>query len=95
MLDDTRYAAVLAAINEIRAELDLPGISEIPKGRCGNPFHCPVANALDAVRTGVTSREWWDKLDQPHDLPPVLREFITDFDAKRIPELIADEPSLD
>lgn len=81
----------LAAINGVRAELDLPPLDAIPRGHRDRSDDCPVARALSRpgkqARVGPT---WWRTMyGQPRrPLPPVLYRFIGAFDNGDYPDLI-------
>ena len=95
-MDKRRYARVLRDLNELRAQLGLEPITEIPKGDCLDPWTCPIGRVIEA-RSGfrsVVTDGWYE---EPHfnQFSDVLRDFVHDFDAGLFPELISiDEPAL-
>jgi hypothetical protein len=83
---------VLAEVNRLRADDDLPPLTALPCGHPGSAFGCPVARALD-VMSVVPSRNhdgYYRKglFDDPVELPRVLNDFAEAFDAGRYPDLV-------
>jgi hypothetical protein len=92
-------AEVLAEVNRIRGERNMPPLNELPKGVPGNPDSCPIANAL---RNGSRARVypapgpsdddsgWFYFGDEPsRPLPSPLGRFARAFDRGAFPDFEA------
>ena len=95
-------AAVLGWVNHARRAVDLPPLSQLPKGIPGDVGHCPLAKAVPGLEVHSTycvavSRQarwlaggWGAELgpDGRFQLPPPLAAFVHAFDAGFYPELV-------
>lgn len=87
---------VLDAVNQLRDDIGLDELGDIPAGYLWAPDSCPLARALSTTerRARVSGCEvTWLYGPFPHrrvttTLPATLREFRYNFDEGRYPELI-------
>lgn len=98
---DTRTATearVLAWCNEVRAELGLEPRDALVPGVCDHVNRCVVANTIGAdspLKVCVSEDSFcaWGRTPRPicdRKPPPIVRDFIEDFDAGCYPYLIAE-----
>lgn len=86
-------ADVIAEVNRLRAERDLPPLNEMPKGVPGNPDCCPVACAIEGwaslptLYPGETYNETSEgSVGVP--TPRLVERFMAAFDRGAYPDLI-------
>lgn len=89
--------AALRDINAIRAEFMLPPLSELPKGRTASARDCVIARALREGATDMAvvsvNSDTFTFSDKGTIVARAntraMRELVKDFDAHKLPELIA------
>jgi hypothetical protein len=88
---DYTLGDVLREINELRFyEGSLPPLERLPKGLCKRTSRCVIARCFRNSITDGTTLYWTQEIE----LPPIIREFITDFDNGHWPSLIEYRPPL-
>ena len=81
-------ADVLAEVNRLRAERDLPPLDEMPKGERFASFSCPLAHAVEG-QVGPMFM-WPFGARDSMGTPSLFYAFARAFDKGEYPELIAD-----
>lgn len=84
-------ADVLAEVNRLRAERDLPPLDAMPKGERQAAFSCPIAKACGKDGSASDRELWFDGIGGTDRIatPRVIRDFLDAFDAGLYPELVA------
>lgn len=84
--DEELKEGTLKWCNEIRAETNKEPITELPKGKLGDPKTCPCGTATGTLVNLVTFRYHPD--DNAKPLPQVVIDFVNRFDGGYFPELV-------
>ena len=89
----TLIEEVLQEVNQIRANAGLEALLNLPRGVIGTTSTCPLARALQDVRSGLcigahNAYVWgFAPYEELFDLSPNMQLFVSNFDEGLYPEL--------